>query len=484
MTTSLRFLLLNQNFYPDVMATGQYLTEVAVELAKRGHQVTVVASRRGYDHPERLFAAKETWQGVRIVRIWSTGLGKMAKWKRAVDFGTFLLSCVFRLMFLPRQDVTVALTSPPLIAFLGALFAKIRGGQFVYWVMDLNPDEAIAAGWLRPDSIAARMLEWMSRFSFRQAQAVIALDRFMRDRIVAKGIPSEKVHVLPPWSHDGEVRFDGAGRQRFRKDHGLEGKFVVMYSGNHSPCHPLDSLLAAAERLRSDEGFVFCFVGGGSEWRKIKESLAPGRELERGHSCPPASVEGSKDLGDGDELVNGGGTGLGHFRGTQKGSGQECPRSDTDAARRLDGNIRCLPYQPLNELSASLSAADLHVVVMGDPFVGIVHPCKIYNVLSVAAPVLCIGPERSHLVEIAQDLGPDYPWAQTQHGEVDVIVARIQDFRSRVQLREREVPASVCGKFEQGVILPQLIAVLERNDRTTPISRALDGPMNRMSGRA
>lgn len=419
------------------MATGQYLTEVAVELAKRGHQVTVVASRRGYDHPERLFAPKETWQGVRIVRIWSTGLGKTAKWKRAVDFGTFLLSCVFRLMFLPRQDVTVALTSPPLIAFLGALFAKIRGGQFVYWVMDLNPDEAIAAGWLRPDSIAARMLEWMSRFSFRHAQAVIALDRFMRDRIVAKGIPSEKVHVLPPWSHDGEVRFDGAGRQRFRKAHGLEGKFVVMYSGNHSPCHPLDSLLAAAERLRSDGGIVFCFVGGGSEWRKIKERLES--------------------------------------------------RSNEEPGRRFEGSIVCLPYQPLNELSASLSAADLHVVVMGDPFVGIVHPCKIYNVLSVAAPVLCIGPERSHLVEIAQDLGSGYPWAQTRHGEVDGIVARIQELRGRVPLREREVPASVCAKYEQGIILPQLIAVLERNDRTTPINRVVDEPMNRSnrtSGRA
>jgi len=113
-------------------------------------------------------------------------------------------------------------------------------------------------------------------------------------------------------------------------------------------------------------GIVFCFVGGGSEWRKIKERLES--------------------------------------------------RSNEEPGRRFEGSIVCLPYQPLNELSASLSAADLHVVVMGDPFVGIVHPCKIYNVLSVAAPVLCIGPERSHLVEIAQDWDRAYPWAQTRMG--------------------------------------------------------------------
>jgi len=57
--------------------------------------------------------------------------------------------------------------------------------------------------------------------------------------------------VLPPWSHDGDVRFDEAGRQRFRKAHGLEGKFVVDVFGEPQPVHPLDSLLRQrAERLR------------------------------------------------------------------------------------------------------------------------------------------------------------------------------------------------------------------------------------------
>ncbi len=139
-----------------------------------------------------------------------------------------------------------------------------------------NPDEAIAAGWLRPGSFTARSLERMSRFSLRQAKKAIALDRSMRDRIVAKGIAPANVVVIPPWSHDTEVKFDPEGfdpegRERFRQAHGLDGKFVVMYSGNHSSMHPLDTLLAAARRLAPDPGIVFCFIVGGSEWRKIKE---------------------------------------------------------------------------------------------------------------------------------------------------------------------------------------------------------------------
>src|ERR1017187_10650893 len=133
------------------MATGQYLTEVAARLVERGHEVTVVTSRRAYDHPETKFPNTETWRGIRIYRVASTGFGKGARWRRAADFASFLVLCSLRLVLLPRHDVVVALTTPPLISFLGAAVAGLRRSRFFYWVMDFNPDEAIAAGWLRPE---------------------------------------------------------------------------------------------------------------------------------------------------------------------------------------------------------------------------------------------------------------------------------------------------------------------------------------------
>src|SRR5207249_8267699 len=92
-------------------------------------------------------------------------------------------------------------------------------------------------------------------------------------------------------------------------------------------------------------------------------------------------------------------------------------------------NLLCLPYQPLAQLSASLSAADLHIVVMGDPFVGLVHPCKIYNVLNVAAPVLYIGPRPSHLSEILEAANGTVRFALVEHGEVDRLTDEIQRLR-------------------------------------------------------
>ena len=107
----MKVTLLNQCFYPDVVATGQHLTDLAVALAERGHQVTVITSRQGYDDPRMRFVKRERWQGIDIVRLPSSALGKTARWRRAIDFATLLIAYVLRLAITPRQDVVIALTA-------------------------------------------------------------------------------------------------------------------------------------------------------------------------------------------------------------------------------------------------------------------------------------------------------------------------------------------------------------------------------------
>src|SRR5438093_13516893 len=124
----MRILLLNQCFYPAVVSTAQHLTDLALGLAGQGHKVTVVASQRGYDDPTQRFRARETWRGIDIVRIPSLGLGKTSKWWRCLDFAVYLIVCFVRLMFLLRQDLIVALTSPRVISFFCSLFVTMCGG--------------------------------------------------------------------------------------------------------------------------------------------------------------------------------------------------------------------------------------------------------------------------------------------------------------------------------------------------------------------
>lgn len=407
----MRILLLNQCFYPDVVSTAQHATDLATTLAEAGHEVTVVCSRRGYDNPSEAMGPSETWRGIRIVRLPCTGFGKGAKWRRAADFASFLLLCTARLLMLPRFDAVVAMTTPPLISSLGALFVALKGGALVLWMMDLNPDEAIAAGWLRENTPAERTLRAVLGYSLRRAAAVCALDPFMKARLVAKGVPAARVLVVPPWSHDDTVSYDPEGRREFRERHGLADKFVVMYSGNHGRCHPLDTFLQAAEELRNDHRLAFCFVGGGSEFPKVA-AFARERGL---------------------------------------------------------GNIKCIGYQPLEKLAASLSAADLHLIAMGDPFVGILHPCKIYNVLALGTPFLFAGPVPSHVSELAppEALGR---WAYfVRHADVSGAVRCIRQASEQPAVRF-EAAIGVSRRFSQRQLVPAMQSLIENAAYGVPVA--------------
>ena len=400
----MKILLLNQTFHPDVVATALYLSDLAQGLREKGHEVAVIAGSRAYDNLEKRFPARENWNGIEIYRIPSTGFGKGAKWRRAIDFASFMVMCGFKLLTIPRFDAVVSLTSPPLISVFGAAAAKLRGAKFYYWVMDLNPDEAIAAGWLRAKSFPARVLEALSRFSFSNSEKIFALDRFMRDRIRAKEIPEDRIEVIPPWSLDDEVSFDPEGRDLFREKHGLTDKYVIMYSGNHSPCHPLESVVDAAMKLKEDTRFVFFFVGGGSEHKKIA------RRIE-------------------DEGLR---------------------------------NVRCLPYQPMEKLAGSLSAADLHVVVMGEPFVGMIHPCKIYNILSISAPFLFIGPEASHVGDLIAKHPDAFLCRRSAQGEVDAIADHIKAIADEGGRGVSEKYAKASSYTSKEKLMSRFIELIEK----------------------
>jgi hypothetical protein len=327
-------------------------------------------------------------------------------WRRGVDFASFFAACALRLAFWMRGfDTVIAMTSPPLISAVAALRTRLRREKLILWLLDLNPDEAVAAGTLRRDAKATRVLEALLRFSLHQADEAVVMDRFMAERIRECGVGSDagkaRVTVLPPWSHDDAVHYDEERRRAFRQLHGLEGRFVVMYSGNHSPCHPLRTLLEAAEALAADPRIVFCFIGGGSEFGAVRTSAE---------------------------------------------------------SRRLP-NVVCLPYQPLSELSGSLSAADLHVAVLGDGFTGAVHPCKVYNIIALGIPFLYIGPAESHIADLAANHSADWVLS-ARHGDFEAVVAHIRMAietgftRSGAELRSA-IP------YSQRILMPRLAALVE-----------------------
>ena len=87
---------------------------------------------------------------------------------------------------------------------------------------------------------------------------------------------------------------------------------------------------------------------------------------------------------------------------------------------------------------------------MGNEFVGIVHPCKVYNIMSVGAPILYIGPEVSHITDLAN---ANYPLFFTRHGDTTRVVAQI--------LEARNCERQPLNAFSTHTLLPELIDILE-----------------------
>jgi hypothetical protein len=353
-------LFITQVYPPDPAAVGQQLADVAADLAARGRSVTVLTADRGYDDPAIRYPRRETREGVRIVRLPWSSLGKRSMFVRLAGGLSFIMQATLRALFTRRLARVVVTTVPVMSPVAGAALARILRAGVIYWIMDLNPDQLVALGVVRKGSLLVRALDWCNVALLRRATAVIVCDEYMAKRVRDKVDPGDRLHIATPWAHDQHLEPVSHDANPFRLAHVAAGQRAVIYSGNHALTNPLATLLDAAARLVDDPRLTFLFVGGGAGKMEVESRQLP--------------------------------------------------------------NVVSLPYQPLEQLKYSLSAADVHVVTIGPAVVGIVHPCKIYGAMAVGRPILAFGPRHSHVADIVtQGIG----W-HLEHGDVEGAVATLR----------------------------------------------------------
>src|SRR5690348_14682963 len=117
----MRITIINQFYAPDISPTASLATSLAEHLAARGHEVSVVASRGGYVRRADTADSTADSDNPRVYRVWTPQLGKKTIIKRCIDYATYYLLAAWRMLRLPVQDVVISLTTPPFIAWTGAL---------------------------------------------------------------------------------------------------------------------------------------------------------------------------------------------------------------------------------------------------------------------------------------------------------------------------------------------------------------------------
>ena len=326
-------LVISQVYVPDPASVGQHLADVAEGMVQRGYDVRVLTSRSGYENPHEKYAPRELRAGVQILRLPWSSFGKKSLAHRLIGQAAFLIQVIARGVFARRLAKILVSTSPPMASFAAIVIGLVRRVPITYWVMDLNPDQAVALHKIKPNALLVRLMKWLNRRIFARAAQVVVLDRFMAERIGQQYKVRGQLEIIPPWPHEDHLEVP-VGADPFQAQYNPDGKFVVMYSGNHSLASPVTTLLEAALRMQDDPRFLFMFIGGGLGKREVDEAIAS----------------------------------------------------------RRPANIISLPYQPLERIGYSLRTADVHAVTLGNEMVGIIHPCKVYGAMAVGRPVLFVGP--------------------------------------------------------------------------------------------
>ncbi|MEJ2709475.1 MAG: glycosyltransferase family 4 protein [Anaerolineales bacterium] len=288
----MRILYLSQYFPPEAGATQTRAYEMARNLVRLGHQVSMLAEIP--NHPAGVIFPKyrgklidrSDLDGIDVIRVWVKTSPVKNFTSRMLFYLSFMLNATLAGLLVARghYDLIYA-SSPPLFVGGAALaLSALRRIPLVFEVRDLWPEIAIALGELSQPA-AIRWATRLERACYRRARAIVVVTQGDRQRLLERGLPSQKLIHIPNGANLELFQERPAGRSRIRRELGLDGKFVAIYAGIHGLAQGLETLVEAARHLADHPNIQLLLVGEGPRKATIQR-LVEEYELENVHMLP------------------------------------------------------------------------------------------------------------------------------------------------------------------------------------------------------
>lgn len=369
-------VIFNRSFWPDIEATGQLLTSLAEQLSKN-YRITFVAGWSYYNETNRFkgiqFFRYEHYKGINIIRVRHTRFWKKNLFGRLVNWSSYTVLALMIGMLKIRPILIIVNTDPPFLGIVGMILKYWHKVPLIYNCRDLFPDIAIELGMLK-EGVISRTFDFLNNKALSYSDMVVPLGNSMKQKLEQKGVVPSHIKVISDSVDTDFLKPIERNASKVLGELDLNGKFVVMYSGNIGLSQDFSSILKAASLVHVP--FMLVFVGDGSG----KDDL----------------IKESKQL-------------------------------------RLK-NFVSLPYQPYDELPNSLNIADLHLIPLKRQISGSIVPSKLYSILAIGKPYLAIANQESEPVNIAKQFGCGL-WAEP--GDVIDIKEKIEwSIKNRQKLLE------------------------------------------------
>ncbi|MEH2071029.1 MAG: glycosyltransferase family 4 protein [Nostoc sp.] len=336
----MRILIYSYNYHPEPIGIAPLMTELAEGLVKRGHQVRVVTAMPNY--PERQIYQEyrgklyltEYKNGVEIQRsyVWIRPQPNLLD--RVLLDASFVVTSFIPALIGWRPDVIIS-TSPSLPSCVPvALLGWLRACPIILNLQDILPEAAVHVGLLK-NKLLVRLFTLLEKFAYRSASKISVIADGFVENLLSKGVEADKIVQIPNWVDVNFIRPSPQENNPFRTTHNLNGKFVILYSGNIALTQGLESVVKAASLLRHIPDIVFVIVGEAKGLQRLQ---------------------------------------------------QECLDCGAD-------NVLLLPFQPRKNLPEMLAAADVGLVVQKKNVISFNMPSKIQVLLASGRALVASVPD-------------------------------------------------------------------------------------------
>jgi glycosyltransferase involved in cell wall biosynthesis len=271
-----KILVVNQYYDPGIAASGQLFAELCQSLTTKNVEVTVVTGQPSYTESEEVAAELETDDfGIEIHRV-SLGStrGRSSLRRRLAGYLKFMWKAykiTGPLIRSQKPDVVIMMSNPPLVTLLGSYMAMRWKIPYVAIIHDIYPEAIVESGRLRLPPPIVWFWNKLNLWIYSKASKLVVLSDLMRETLVIKGIPSQKIAVIPNWARPA---LDVSGSDsELRADFGVgPDELLLLYSGNFGIIHNLKIVVEAAKML-TDKPVKFVFVGGGEQEGNLKSEV-------------------------------------------------------------------------------------------------------------------------------------------------------------------------------------------------------------------
>ncbi len=354
-----RLLIYAHYYAPDVASTGQILTELAEGIEDK-FDVTVVAAVPSYsgkidDYYKEHRFYQQSLRGVRVLRVRVPEFTKANKLSRVRNIAQYYFRARKVTKKVGGQDYILSISQPPILGgMLGRYGKRIKKAKFIYNIQDFNPEQIESVSYSK-NKLVVGMLRRFDYMNCRKSDLIITVGRDLGQTIENRFKNEKRVPrytIINNWINEKEIyplSYDDDGVADFKNRYNLNGKFVIMYSGNLGLYYDLPNILRTIGEIDvkvtpDNKEVCYAFVGDGSVRNKLVEYAE---------------------------------------------------------SNKMD-NVVFIPYQAKEHLIYSLNAADVHICVNAKGIKGVSCPSKYYGIAAVAKPVLAAleeGTEIRSLIE-------------------------------------------------------------------------------------